>query len=121
MIRDAAATRQLSAALFGNAKLAEVALFMGSEAVPATAQMVATGTGFGHGMVRDVLRRLVTAGVIDELPRTGGSRSALFYRVVPGPLWSATVALARQLANDERILLAAPSDLETRPHYEPPR
>ena len=116
MTVESAFTRQLSAALFGNEKLAEIALYMESEAVPVTAQMIANGTGFSHGLVRDVLRRLVNTGVLAELPRLGGSRSPLFYRIVPGPLWSAVVALTEQLVSIGTPGPNTESEIDSRVH-----
>jgi hypothetical protein len=88
--------RGASTAVFGNEKLAEVITFIATQGLPVTAQMVSTGTQVNYSLVRDALRRLTAAGVLVCLPRTGGSRSQLFYQVIEGRLWS----LLRQVAEE---------------------
>lgn len=97
---DVQQARRRSAAVFGNEKLAEVVLFVAAERAPVTAQVVTTGTGVTYSLARDALRRLVSAGVIQELPRLGGTRSPLYYEVVDGRLWGLFVELAREVSSD---------------------
>jgi hypothetical protein len=90
------AWQERSAAIFGNRYFAEVVMAadrlsaMGDVFV--TTRMVAAVTGLGDSLVRPVMRRLSAAGLIAELPRTGGPRSTLNYQVVRNPLWEAIVA-----------------------------
>lgn len=97
------ALRRSSAAVFGNEKLAEVLVFLAGESTPVTAQMVASGTGINYSLVRDALRRLVTAEVLDEMPRVGGSRSPLFYRAIEGRTRDLMTELARALAGERDV------------------
>lgn len=87
-------SRAVSAALFGNEKFAEVIVALAAEEGAATAQQLSKSTGIDHSMVRSVLLRAATAGIVDALPRTGGSRSAQYYQPVASELWSTTTALA---------------------------
>lgn len=92
-------TRAVSAAVFGNEKFAEVAVALAEEEGAATAQQLSKATGIDHSMVRSVLLRSVAGGIVDALPRTGGSRSAQYYQPVAGDLWEATLSLAREIAS----------------------
>jgi ribosomal protein S25 len=94
---DTSALRSASAAVFGNEKLAEVIHYVADQELPVTAQMVSTGTHVNYSLVRDALRRLVSAGVLTELPRTGGSRSPLYYQIVECELWRLLTAVASEL------------------------
>lgn len=111
--------------LFGDEKTAEV-LLARDEAGLATAQVMSANTGIVYSLVRDALIRLATGGAVDQLPRAGGSRSALYYQPVEGALWAALTAAAR-------AVLAAPDEhahpnparrdpltgATTRRHWEP--
>jgi ribosomal protein S25 len=94
-------TRRLSAALFNNDKVVEVVLELErlrSEDV--TTAKVASATSINHDLAGKVLRRLAGAGVLKELPRVAGPRSALPYRVQAGPAWAALVELCSLLQAD---------------------
>ncbi|HVU71442.1 MAG TPA: hypothetical protein VHE83_00620 [Mycobacteriales bacterium] len=88
------ATRDISALVMGNEKLAEVVLALVAENGSATAQQIAVRLTVNHDLARSPLQKLVRAGVLTELPRRGGPRSELFYEVIDSPLWRALVALA---------------------------
>lgn len=88
-----AATRALSATLFGNEKMAEVIVMLAARS-PATTQEISDATGIKYPLARDVLIRLEKGGVLTSV-RTGGSRSPLLYEPVSEPYWQAAVALAR--------------------------
>jgi ribosomal protein S25 len=83
-------------------KLAEVVQFLSTERAPATAQSVATGTGIPYSLTRDALRRLLAAGVVQELPRLGGARSPLYYEIVEGKMWGLFVEMATEVCRDRR-------------------
>jgi hypothetical protein len=87
-------TRRRSAALFGNEKTVEVVLALDEEGT-ATTQMVAATTSIPYSLARDALVRLTAGGAVRQLPRTGGSRSPLYYQPVAGSLWDALTAAAR--------------------------
>jgi hypothetical protein len=95
-----AASRERSAAIFGNRYFAEVVLAVDrlSAAGDAfvTTRMVASDTALGDSLVRPVMHRLDAAGLIAALPRTGGPRSTLNYQVVRRPLWSAVVTVSAE-------------------------
>lgn len=91
-------TRELSAALFGNEKLVEVVLALGAQQGAATAQQLSKQTGIDHSMVRSVLVRAAKAGVVETLPRVGGSRSPQYYEPTESALWRASLALAQAAA-----------------------
>jgi predicted ArsR family transcriptional regulator len=90
--------RDVSSALFGNEKMAEVVLAMASQRGNATAQRVADDLSVNHDLARKPMLRLVEAGLLMALPKTGGRRSAQFYEVVEGPEWDALLALCQVLA-----------------------
>jgi ribosomal protein S25 len=106
--------RQASAAVFGNEKLAETLVFVSREVTPVTAQMAATGTGINYSLARDALRRLVAAGVLEELPRTGGSRSPLYYRRVEGRVGELMIELSAVLVSEAAIPTVRSSGLSDR-------
>jgi predicted ArsR family transcriptional regulator len=91
-------TRERSAALFGNEKLVEVVVALAEQRGAATAQQLSKDTGIDHSMVRSVLLRAVSAGVVETLPRTGGARSPQYYQPTDTDVWRATLALARAVA-----------------------
>jgi len=95
---DIAATRRLSAALFGNEKVSEVVMAIGDGRRPCTAQELAVRTGIAHSMVRDVLVRLTTAGVLLALPKVGGTRSPQYYEPSDAEAWRHLLALSRWLS-----------------------
>jgi hypothetical protein len=95
--------RDRSAALFGNRFVVDVVLAISQIAPTAetfvTTRMVASKTTLGDSLVRPVMLRLQRAGILSQLPRSGGPRSMLYYQVGQGPLWDAlvrTCAAARE-------------------------
>lgn len=88
--------RQVSAKLLGNEKTVEVVLALAAEANTATAQQLASRTGIGHSLVRDVLVRLADAEVVTVLPRAY-SRAALYYEARQGALWDSLCRLAEAI------------------------
>jgi hypothetical protein len=96
------AWREVSAAIFGNRAMAPVITAIeeltrtGDSFV--TTRMVASATELGDSLVRPVMLRLVAAGAITQLPRSGGPRSTLYYQVQRGPLWDALMATCRAIA-----------------------
>jgi hypothetical protein len=110
-------TRSLSAALFNSEKMIEVVLALNVEAGQATAQQVARRLGVNHDLARKPMLRLVDLGLLTRMPRTGGSRSELFYAVVEGAAWDALVTLCDTLvggvAPQEPESPSAPQHLPT--------
>jgi GTP-sensing pleiotropic transcriptional regulator CodY len=94
-------TRRRSAALFNNEKMAEVILALDDARGAAHAQEISQKTGITHSLVRDVLVRLLTAGVVAALPRVGGSRGTQYYQPQDEELWRRLVSLASYLADQE--------------------
>jgi hypothetical protein len=94
--------RQLSAAIFGNRAMVTVVTAIeeltetGDSFV--TTRVVASATELGDSLVRPVMLRLVAAGVIAQLPRSGGPRSALYYQVQRGDLWDALTTMCKAIA-----------------------
>jgi hypothetical protein len=95
-------TRVRSAALFGNETFVEVVLALADERGAATAQQLSRATGIDHSMVRSVLLRAVAAGIVQTLPRAGGSRSAQYYQPANTSLWNASLELARVVATTSK-------------------
>lgn len=94
--------RHVSSAVFGNEKVVEVVLALADERGVATAQQVSKRTGIDHPMVRGVLLRLVTAGVLSTLPRAN-SRAPQYYEVKREDLlWPALHSLAEAVASLHR-------------------
>lgn len=93
---ERAASQERSAAIFGNRHFAEVVLAVDRLSATGdafvTTRMVASETALGDSLVRPVMLRLDTAGLVAALPRTGGPRSMLNYQVMRGSLWGAVVA-----------------------------
>ena len=87
-----AASRDRSAAIFGNRFFAEVVVAVDRLSGPddslVTTRRVASVTALSDSLVRPVMLRLRTAGLITDLPREGGSRSTLHYQVQRGPVWA---------------------------------
>ncbi len=99
MTTDIAETRRLSAALFGNEKVIEVVLAMESLGDPKTApaQDLSRATAISHSMVRDVLVRLTTAGLVTAAPKIGGARSPQYYQPANQVGWEHLAQLAAQV------------------------
>ncbi len=91
-----AQTRRRSAALFGNEKVAEIVLALEAQQGFARLTDVSAATGIVHSMVRPVLARLVEGGVLEALPRRGGSRSEQFFEVCAGAAWTSLLQLCRE-------------------------
>lgn len=85
--------RELSVAVFGNAKMASVVLGIG-EAQIATATEIAELTGIKYTLVRDVLQRLERAGLLESRRDGDGARAPLHYWPSEERIWSALVLLA---------------------------
>ncbi|MBA3915345.1 MAG: hypothetical protein H0X25_16125 [Acidobacteriales bacterium] len=102
---EAEARRLRSLALFGNRYFADVVLAVDALATPpeglATVRQVAAALGLADSLVRPVILRLAAAQVVVDLPRLGGPRSALHYRVTTSSTWEPLVALASGAA--ERV------------------
>lgn len=88
----------MSSAVFGNDKMVDVVLALDGWSGTPIAQQIARQIGVQHDLVRKVLTRLETAGLVKALPRAGGSRGPVPWEVQAGPEWSALVLLARTLA-----------------------
>ena len=112
-------TRDLSSALFGNEKMAELVMAVLAEKSHTTAQQVANRLGINHDLARKPLLRLVDAGVLVALPKEGGRRSTQFYEVVPGARWSALVALCAELTGGP--VPEPAGSTEAAPPTRPPR
>lgn len=93
---ERAETRRTSSAVFGNDKFIEVVLSLAPEP-HATAQQLVDRTGINHDLVKKVLVRLESAGMVKAQARIGGVRGALPYDVQDGPEWSALLALCTRL------------------------
>jgi hypothetical protein len=100
-----AASQECSAAIFGNRYFAEVVLAIDRLSATGdafvTTRMVASDTRLGDSLVRPVMRRLGSAGLIAPLPRTGGPRSTLNYQVIRGSLWATMVAACVEMTAQE--------------------
>ncbi|WP_459548562.1 hypothetical protein [Nocardia sp. X0981] len=94
--------RDLSAAVFGNRYMVDVVsaitrLSADNDAL--TVRMIARATAAPHtqvpdGLVKQVVKRLVDAGFLDELPRTG-PRAPLYHRLDRGNrAWTALAQLS---------------------------
>jgi hypothetical protein len=98
------AWRDCSAALFGNRCVVDVVLAIRQLAPTAetfvTTRMVASKTTLGDSLVRPVMLRLESAGILARLPRSGGPRSMLHYQVRQGPLWEALVRTCATVRED---------------------
>lgn len=96
MTSDMSEIRRRSAALFGNEKVVEVVLAMARTEAPhsVTAQDVSRATEIAHSLVRDVLMRLATSGVLVAIPKVGGSRAAQYYQPRADFGWTQLVAMA---------------------------
>lgn len=112
MTSDTAGTRRRSAALFGNEKVVEVVLALHGSSGAATAQELSRITGLSHSMVRDVLLRLTSSGVVLALPKLGGSRSAQYYQPSETDGWRLLVELATW------VIVLRGGDAELRPGTE---
>lgn len=95
---DVEATRDLSAAVFGNGKWVEVVLTLDRAGGTPNSQQIARAIGVNSDLVTDVLRRLDAAGLVKALPRIGHPKKGVVpWEVQPGPLWTALLAVARLL------------------------
>jgi hypothetical protein len=94
--REHGASRDRSSAIFGNRYFVDVVLAVnqlsGTEDASVTMRMVASETTLSDSLVRQVMKRLRDAGLIAEQPRTGGTRSARYFQVHRGPLWTGILA-----------------------------
>ncbi len=99
-----AASRDRSAALFGNRFFAEVVAAIdrlsGAEDALVTTRRVAHELVLSDSLVRPVMLRLHAAGLLTDLPREGGSRSTLLYQVRRGPFWAAVLAACIAATDD---------------------
>jgi hypothetical protein len=90
------ASRERSAAIFGNRFFAEVVSAVDRVSAASdtfvTTRMIASQTTLSDSLVRPVILRLRSVGLITPLPRAGGPRSTLHYQVCRGPLWDAVTA-----------------------------
>lgn len=91
-----AATRRMSSAVFGNDKFVEIVLALASGS-HATAQQLVDKTGINHDLVKRVLVRLESAGMVKAQARIGGVRGTLPYDVQDSPEWRALLALCTRL------------------------
>ena len=100
------ASRERSAAVFGNSFFAEVVTAVERLSAPAeafvTTRMVASETTLSDSLVRPVMHRLRNVGLIMALPRTGGPRSTIHYQVQRGPLWTAVVTACALIIEESR-------------------
>jgi hypothetical protein len=93
-----AASRDISAAVFGNGKWIEVVLLLDSWAGLPCAQELAIRIGTTSDLVAGVLRRMKAAQMIKDHPRVGSAtRGTIHWEVQRGPDWDATVALCKEL------------------------
>jgi hypothetical protein len=93
--------RSLSAAIFGNRAAADVIRAIveltQTDSHGVTTRMVARRAGLGDSIVRPVMLRLQSAGMLTPRPRASGPRSALHYDVQPSDLWDALRRLAEAM------------------------
>jgi hypothetical protein len=91
-----------SAALFNNrhliAVVSAIAQIRGSGGF--TTRMIASETSLPDSLVRPVIYRLLAAGILEELHRGPGSRSAKYFRATKHNAWSELKALCRALSQD---------------------
>jgi hypothetical protein len=96
--------RDRSAALFGNRFVVDVVLAIRQLAPTAetfvTTRMVASKTMLGDSVVRPVMLRLESAGLLARRPRSGGPRSMLHYQIRQVPLWDALVMTCTTVRED---------------------
>jgi len=100
------AARERSSAIFNNRFFADVVLAVDRLSAPddafVTTRMIASETMLSDSLVRPVMLRLRTAGLITALPRAGGPRSTLYYQVRRGPLWTGVqAACVASIVEDE--------------------
>ena len=99
---SAEARRGRSVALFNNSHFADVVLHVAaitasnaSEFV--TTRKVASATGLGDSLVRPVVLRLESAGMLNRLPRMGGPRSEQNFTRATSEQWTSLLQLCRAL------------------------
>ncbi len=95
--------REISYALFGNRAVIDVVnaivrLTPASEDF-VTTRRVAAVTGLSDSVVRPVMRRLVAAGLLIDLPRGPRMRGEHFHRAPHGPLRDALATLCELIAS----------------------
>lgn len=94
---EAETRRELSSAVFNNRYFGDVAAGILEDTRPSTAlvttRQLASATGLADSVVRSVLLRLVDAGVLSKLPRTGSGRSPQYYQVEDRPRLDSIVSL----------------------------
>lgn len=110
-LEESEASRARSAAVFGNRYFAEVVMAVshlsGDSHVGVTMRMVASEASLSDSLVRQVMNRLRDAGLVRELPRTGGVRSPRYFQVSPSPLW---IGVLRACAAARQSGEVAPAD-----------
>lgn len=96
------ARRRLSSSLFNNTYFADVVLTIADLAAEpdafVTTRRIASACGAGDSVVRTVVVRLESSGLLQRLPRMGGRRSEQNYARSTGGEWNRLVALCRSLA-----------------------
>jgi hypothetical protein len=112
----AEARRGRSVALFNNSHFADVVLQVAaitehnvSEFV--TTRKVAAATGLGDSLVRPVVLRLESAGMLNRLPRMGRPRSEQNFTRATSDQWTGLLQLCRAL--DEGMPTASSDDENT--------
>lgn len=94
--------RAISHALFNNASFAQVVsssdtiLETGGDAATVTTRQVAAAIGASDSVVRPVMQRLVAAGLLDRLPKTGPANGTQLYVRRNNDRWRALLALIEE-------------------------
>lgn len=89
----------MSAAVFNNRYMVDVLLDLDARRTSdATTRQVAASTRIGDSLVRPVMLRLQTAGVLVRMPRLGGPRGTQYFELQRSATWDNLVVLARGLA-----------------------
>jgi predicted transcriptional regulator len=86
----------MSAVVFGNSNLVEVALALDAQSRVATVRQIASALAIGDSTVRPILERLVAAGALRELPRIG-KRGPRYFEVTDELLWKRILELAKHV------------------------
>jgi hypothetical protein len=95
-------TRELSAAIFGNEKWANVALLLESESLGINphATAIAKRLATTSDLVMAVLVRMEAGGLVKAHPRIGSSRRGTIpWEVQRGQRWDEVIALCRQITS----------------------
>ena len=96
----------VSYALFNNAAFADIVLtaqeIFERDEQPAfvTTRQVASKTGRSDSVVKPVMVRLVAAGLLEPLPKSGPSNSVQFYARQHPSRWQSLVALLHTLGHE---------------------